>query len=513
MRNLTVPLILILAACGESGYYGEPSWSSNPSSNAVDEPDDAQDSETPQNPPVDSDTPIDTPADSDTPVDSDTPEDSDTPDETDPLPAECHDGEPVVLWASPDDSNSMASPVLARTEAESPYGPYSPIRTWEFFNYYTFDYAPAAPGELAIALDLAPGDAADTWTLQVGVVSEHVTDRAPMNLTFVLDTSGSMEGSSIQHLRDVGVAIASQLGPGDVVSMVTWNTSQNTVLNSHAVRSANDPALLNAFSRLDADGGTDLAAGLQRGYELAVANRTPGRINRVILISDGGANAGETDKDVIGAHAGAQDEDGIYLVGVGVGENYNDDLMDTITDKGKGASVYIPSRAEADAIFRDRFLETLGVAARNVHIRYTLPPGFEIVDFTGEEISADPTQVDPQHIAPNDAIVMQQTLTTCAPEEVQADTPLSVLVTWQDAITFAPREATLDTTFGAMLASPSPRLRKGLAVAGYARALEAHRTNNDGQVAIDAALARINAALADGPDAELSQMRRVLEGL
>ncbi len=501
MRNQTVPLILFLSACGASST-GDGSWSSEPSSNDVEEP------ETPSN----NDTPQDTPTDSDSPIDSDTPADSDAP-ETDAPLAECHDGAPVVLWASPDDSNSMTSPVLARTEATTRYGIYTPIRTWEFFNYYSFDYTPAAPGELAIALDLAPGGAADTWTLQVGVVSEHITERAPMNLTFVVDTSGSMGGEPLDRVKDVGAAIASQLRQGDVVSMVTWDTSQSLALDSHAIQSANDPTLLRAFAGLDAGGGTDLAAGLERGYALAEANRMSDRINRLILISDGGANVGETDKDVIGAHAGAQDEDGIYLVGVGVGAYYNDELMDTVTDMGKGASVYIPSRDEADAIFRRRFLETLGVAARNVHIRYTLPPGFEISEFTGEQLSADPTQVDPQHIAPNDAIVMQQTLTTCAPDEVQADTPLSVLVTWQDAITFAPREATLETTFGALLGSPSPRLRKGLAVAAYARALEASRLFAPDTAAITAATARIDAALADGPDPELDQMQGVLQGL
>ena len=115
------------------------------------------------------------------------------------------------------------------------------------------------------------------------------------------------------------------------------------------------------------------------------------------------------------------------MVGVGVTGNsglYNDDLMDQVTDIGKGAAVFIPSTAEADKIFSDRFLSTMDVWVRDVSVALDLPPGFEIVKFSGEEYSADPAEIEPQHLAPDDAMVFYQTVRTCAPDEVDDATEI-----------------------------------------------------------------------------------------
>src|SRR5690606_14876854 len=142
--------------------------------------------------------------------------------------------------------------------------------------------------------------------------------------------------------------------------------------------------------KLDANGGTDLYGGLSSGYELAGRTWNPQAINRLVLISDGGANVGITDIELISQNAVRGGDDGVYLVGVGVGDagSYHDRLMDDVTDAGKGASVFIGSEQDAAQMFGERFLETMGVAARDVRVELTLPPGFEIVSFSGEEYSS-----------------------------------------------------------------------------------------------------------------------------
>src|SRR5205085_4156518 len=101
------------------------------------------------------------------------------------------------------------------------------------------------------------------------------------------------------------------------------------VLSSHAVAGPGDGELADAIDALVADGGTDLHSGLVAGYQLAEASHRPGTVTRVLLVSDGGANTGITDVEVISQYAGDHDVDGIYLVGVGVGtpDTYNDALM------------------------------------------------------------------------------------------------------------------------------------------------------------------------------------------
>lgn len=436
----------------------------------------------------------------------------------------CNDVDAVTLFLSPDDSNSMSSPVQARASVLGSFGSltYVALRTWEFLNYYTFAYPAAEPGSVVVTPSLlveegaAPGD----YVLQIGVSSEHIdeAERAPLNLTFVLDTSGSMSGQPIDLSREVCRTIASQLREGDVVSMVTWNTENAVVLSGHAVSGPDDPDLVAAIDGMEAGGGTDLHAGLVAGYELASAAHEPGVLSRVILISDGGANTGVTDIDVIAGNAGANDEDGIYMVGVGVGDpnTYNDALMDDVTDAGKGASVFVAEPADAVRVFDDAFLSTLAVAARDVQVQLDLPPGFEIVRFSGEEYSSDPAEVEPQHLAPNDAMVFHQQIHTCAPELVADDTEITVTARFKDAITFEQREVSRTATFAELLAGDPALARKGAAVFAYAEALKVARdgTPEDRAAAVTGALASVALAEAALPDdADLAEIRRVLEAL
>ena len=207
--------------------------------------------------------------------------------------------------------------------------------------------------------------------------------------------------------------------------------------------------------------------------------------------------------------------DGIYLVGVGVGtpDTYNDELMDTVTDIGRGASLFVASEAEANKMFGPRFVQTMAVAARDVRVRLDLPPGFEIVKFSGEEFSSDPTEIEPQHLAPNDAMVFHQTVETCAPVLVDEAASFTVGVRWRDAITFEEREASVTRPIKESLQAETPLLKKSAAVFAYAEALKAFRDAPGPQALTPAfdALARAEAALPGDPD--LAEIRQILEAL
>lgn len=228
-----------------------------------------------------------------------------------------------------------------------------------------------------------------------------------------------------------------------------------------------------------------------------------------MLVSDGGANAGITDADLIGAHAGGQDEDGIYLVGVGVGSaTYHDDLMDRVTDLGRGASVFVPHAEESQRMFADRFLETMGVAAREVQIRYDLPPGFEIVRFSAEEVSTDPAEVEPQHVSPNDSMVLHQQLAACG--EVDDKAEITVAVIYKDPVTFEPREVVATHRLQDLLAAPGPQLDKGAAVFAYTEAMR----GENGGATVSEATAAVKAALVSNPnDPDLTEILQVLDTL
>ena len=205
------------------------------------------------------------------------------------------------------------------------------------------------------------------------------------------------------------------------------------------------------------------------------------------------------------------------MVGVGVGTvgSYNDALMDTVTDAGKGASVYISDEDEAWKIFGDDFVSTMAVAARDVQVRLDMPPGFEIVSFSGEEYSANAAEIEPQHLAPNDTMVFHQTIRTCAPELVKDDTPITVTARYKDAITFEQKEVQKTVTFGELLGLPSPLIRKGAAVWAYTEALKAVRGETpDAPQKVTEFGARIGDALSLMPsDPDLAEMKAVIDAL
>ena len=488
------------------GYGGTTGGGENPTSSAGDSL--SEGAETGSEPPDD-------PADSQTGTSGDASTGDSTTGE-----AACDAETPVVLYLSPDDSNSTSSPVQVREAVLSDFGglDWVPIRTWEFLNYYGFDYAPAAPGQVRVVPEIARFDGMPDgqFALQIGVSAEAIpaADRPLMNVTLVLDESGSMGGHPIEMEQEVCRVIAGSLRKGDIVSMVGWDTENAVKLAGYEVQSASDPKLVAECDQLAAEGGTDLSGGLNAGYDLAHKHFTPGRINRVVLISDGGANAGETDIDVISTGAGSQGKDGIYLVGVGVGtfDTYQDDLMDRVTDAGKGASLFIPSEAEAHKMFKDRFVATMMVAARDVRVRLDLPPGFEIVRFSGEEFSSDPSEIEPQHLAPNDAMVFHQTVQTCAPELLGAESSFTVTTRFQDAVSFEEREVVETRKIAELLQAASPNLLKGAAVFAYAEGLKLIRGGDmAGKSSALAALALAEAARAG--DADLAEIRQVLEAL
>ena len=143
----------------------------------------------------------------------------------------------------------------------------------------------------------------------------------------------------------------------------------------------------------------------------------------------------------------------------------------------------------------------------------TLPPaGCWIEEFHGEQYSTDPTEVDPQHLGPNDAMIFHQLLTTCEGLPVTGSEDVLVGATYYDPITREPRSEEVVVTVDELLAGSDLMLRKGNAIVTYAETLKEIQTlyfspaNNPTIVElIDAAIAEAEAAaeaLAGDPDLE-----------
>lgn len=416
---------------------------------------------------------------------------------------------PVILYLSADDSNSMASPVHVREllglgVAPMPYE----VRTYEFLNYYNVEYAAPAPGNLAIFPELDAVANPGEFDFQIGIRSfDAVKPRRPMTLTFVLDTSGSMNGPAIERERATIKAIAQSLAEGDVINMVTWNTSDNIELEGRIVTGPNDSQVLAVANSLQASGGTDLHSGLVKGYELAQKHYGPDRLNRVILISDGGANVGVTSADLIGLKSKDADQEGIYLVGVGAGPglSYSDELMDIVTDKGRGAYVYLDNPGEATSMFVNRFDEVMEVAARGVQVELTMPWYFQMHKFYGEEYSSNPKEVEPQHLAPSDAMVFNQVLKACDPSVIDPADTMTVRAKWKTPLSYLEQQTEVTVKISDLLAAQKQALPKAKAIVAYAEALKA-----PSKQAFADALALIQKADPAGTDPALKEIASLI---
>lgn len=385
--------------------------------------------------------------------------------------------EPVVLYLSNDDSNSQASPALVRRYvAEGRRVPANSVRPHEFLNYFDMRYQNPEDEALDVGLQMRRTNAeTGEFTLLLYAQGQKIEpdERAPFNLVYTLDMSGSMAGEPIELLIETVKATAGQLRAGDKISLLGWDTAQSILLNGYEVDGPNDPVLLAAIDQIEAGGGTNLHDGLVTGYSLANQHYIEGGINRVFLVTDGGANAGITDIDLIAAEANDSDGEGIYLVGVGVGHasGYNDELLDEVTDAGKGAYLFIDNPAEAERMFGDpeRFLANTTVAARNVQMQLTMPWYFGVKEFHGEEYSADPAEVEPQHLAFNDAMSFHQILQSCDPDAPHQLDRIKAKATYLHPQTLVEMTDEYEVALITAVTADASQLYKGDVVVSYAK--------------------------------------------
>lgn len=397
------------------------------------------------------------------------------------IPAGCMGVEqsPRIFYMSADDSNSMGSPAHARELIHIGFepNPYR-IRTYEFLNYYRIAYTAPEYGKLELYPELeTKTDDPAVAEFQLGVRSfDALVPRRPMNLVFLIDTSGSMKGPGMDRAKAAVKAIASMLVAGDTVSIIASDTTLDK-LDGHSVTGPNDPMLLSHLDTLKTGGKADLYTALGDAYTLAKKYDNESLMSRVILISDGGVNAGVTSTDLIKDKSADADKEGIYLIGVGTGPalSYDDQLMNDVTDAGRGAYVYLDSVEEATRIFTERFDETMDVAARNVQVEVTLPWYFKVKGISTEEISEKP--VTAQHLAPNDAMVFNLEITACDPSVYDLEDNVRIRAFWKTRVGNLDQVTEANVPLKSLKSSIAPALPKGRAIVAFAEALKGCESN------------------------------------
>jgi Ca-activated chloride channel family protein len=280
------------------------------------------------------------------------------------------------------------------------------IRPHELLNYFSFETAPvAAQDDFSVLADIAPDPKQEgIYNLALAVKGRplDLQARRNANLTFVIDRSGSMsDGGRMDYLKRGMNKMTSQLKTGDIVNVVLFDHEECTPLENFVVGRDKPEILQKAIDKMKPRGSTDVHLGLTKGYELADKSYQPTYNNRVVIITDALANTGNTDPRTMAMVGKYYDSRKIRLSGVGVGTEFNDALLDKLTEKGKGAYVFLGSEAETDAVFGPRFISLLETTAMDVHFQLHLPPSLRMNVFYGEESSTVKEDVQSIHYFAN----------------------------------------------------------------------------------------------------------------
>jgi len=385
------------------------------------------------------------------------------------------------------------------------------VRVEEFVNYFNQEYPQPHSGAFAIHVDGAHSPFTnDTWIARVGIQGRDVPDhrRKDATLVFVIDTSGSMSRENrLELVKRALRLLVRELRPSDQIGIVTYGSRGHAVLNP--TQAKHDDYILEVIDRLHPGGSTNAEEGLRLGYEMADRWLDPERITRIILLSDGVANVGQTGPDAILNQVRRYVNEGVTLstVGVGMG-NYNDVLLEQLANDGNGNYIYIDNLTEAWKSFADNLTSTLQVIARDAKIQVSFNPdvvhsyrliGYENRDVADRDFRND--SVDAGEVGAGHSVTALYELRL----HERADGPVAkVHVRYQDPDSH--RIFEVDRNFNISdlnehFESSSPRFQLAATVAQYAEVLREsywaqHTTLNDVRYHAD----RVGGILRDDPE-------------
>ena len=256
--------------------------------------------------------------------------------------------------------------------------PKGAVRVEEMVNYFPYSY-PAPDGthpfQSTVSVVETPWNT-DTQLVHIGIQGTlpDASERPPLNLVFLIDTSGSMQDpNKLPLLKQSFRLMLSELRPEDQVAIVTYAGSAGRVLD--ATPAGERAKIMAALDNLHAGGSTAGQAGLQQAYATAEEMADDGEVTRVILATDGDFNVGLSDPDALKDFIADKRDSGTYLSVLGFGRgNLDDATMQALAQNGNGQAAYIDTLSEAQKVLVDQLTGALFPIANDVKIQVEFNP-------------------------------------------------------------------------------------------------------------------------------------------
>ena len=221
--------------------------------------------------------------------------------------------------------------------------------------------------------------------------TERRQERAPLAVALVLDKSGSMEADGkLEHAKIGALEALQVLDPRDMVTVVTYDSSVRVAVRPREVgQGARDSRLTRAIRRLRPQGNTALYEGVLVAMEELLPFAEEGYIPRLVLLSDGQANVGPTSRGEIQALGRQCAQEGITLTTIGLGLDYNEDLMTALASSSGGNAYFVHEPGMLPEIFGRDMKDAVSIVARRVRIKLRCPEGVHPVRSLGRTATAE----------------------------------------------------------------------------------------------------------------------------
>jgi Ca-activated chloride channel family protein len=249
---------------------------------------------------------------------------------------------------------------------------------------------PTTPVTLRVELDrgILPADTTDRAIVKIAIdgcrLPRHGA-RPPVNLSVVLDRSGSMGGEKIAQARNAAIEALRRLSPGDIFSLVIFDDKIETLIPATRI-GHNTCAMENRIRQVSARGSTAIFAGVSQGASEIRKNIEDTRYaHRILLLSDGQANVGPRTPEELGRLGAALMKEGISVTTVGLGLGYDEDLMARLALRSDGNTYFAENARDLARIFDAELGDVLSIVARRAIITIEFPEGVRPIRFVGRE--------------------------------------------------------------------------------------------------------------------------------
>ena len=210
--------------------------------------------------------------------------------------------------------------------------------------------------------------------MRVGMKTGALGRTQPLRLTILLDNSGSMERADRAATVYRAVeTLAAQLGPQDEVTLLSF--ARNARMVAQKVKGNEAGKLAELVKQIPSEGGTNLSLAIQQAYQTAQQSVQDGTMSRIVLITDGAANLGNANPEVLAQKIEQMRQSGIAFDACGVGgDGLDDEMLEALTRKGDGRYYFIDKAEDADKDFAQKIAGALRPAAQNVKIQVVFNP-------------------------------------------------------------------------------------------------------------------------------------------